>query len=62
MLGHVTSSYWSGTLNQGFAMALLADGHSRHGERLFAWSRGIVHPVRVRDTLFFDPKGERMHG
>lgn len=62
MLGHVTSSYWSAALDRGFAMALLADGRARHGERLFAWSLGAVHAVKVRDTAFYDPTGERMNG
>jgi sarcosine oxidase subunit alpha len=62
MLGHVTSSYWSAALERGFAMALIKDGAERHGDRLWAWSLGKAHPVRVRDTNFYDVEGARMHG
>ncbi len=61
MLGHVASSYWSSALNRGFALALVKDGRARHGERLFAWSLGVAHAVRVRDPVFYDPKGARLH-
>lgn len=62
MLGHVTSSYWSETLERGIAMALVKDGALRHGERLWAWSLGQAHAVRVRDTIFYDVEGAQMHG
>lgn len=62
MLGHVTSSYWSEAMGRGIAMALIKDGAERHGEWLWAWSLGQAHPVRVRDTVFYDAKGARMRG
>lgn len=62
MLGHVTSSYWSVALDRGFAMALVQDGAKRRGERLWAWSLGQAHAVKLRDTNFYDREGARMHG
>jgi sarcosine oxidase subunit alpha len=62
MLGHVTSSYWSEAMGRGIAMALVKDGAEQHGERLWAWSLGQAHPVRVRDTVFYDAEGAQMHG
>lgn len=54
MIGHVTSSYWSDKLSSGFAMALIKDGRSRHGEHLFAWSLGKKYEVKVTSPAFFD--------
>jgi sarcosine oxidase, subunit alpha len=34
MLGHVTSSYWSPTLERSIAMALIQNGRARMGETL----------------------------
>ena len=36
MAGHVTSSYHGPALGRTFALALLADGHERHGATVFA--------------------------
>ncbi|MHA7879504.1 MAG: sarcosine oxidase subunit alpha family protein [Saccharospirillum sp.] len=62
MVGHVTSSYFSPTLNHGFALALLMDGHNRQGEIVFLpMPGGEVHEAEVVSTVFYDPKGERQH-
>ncbi|MDX2204420.1 MAG: sarcosine oxidase subunit alpha family protein [Hyphomicrobiaceae bacterium] len=61
-LGHVTSSYWSASLGQPIALALVADGRRRMGETLYvpmpqgAVAVEVVPPVRV------DPKGEKLNG
>lgn len=62
--GYVTSAAYSPTLGHPIALALLARGPSRHGERV------IVHdPVRGGDVeaqicppVFFDPEGARLRG
>ena len=62
--GHVTSACFSPTLDHAIALALLAHGPSRHGERV------VVHdPVRggdvlaeVCDPVFVDPQGVRVRG
>ena len=62
--GYVTSAAWSPTLGHPIALALLAEGPARHGERI------VVHdPVRGGDVLaevcapvFVDPEGVRVRG
>ncbi|HEX7390354.1 MAG TPA: sarcosine oxidase subunit alpha family protein [Acidiphilium sp.] len=62
--GHVTSAAFSPTLGHSIALALLAHGAERHGERI------VVHdPVRGPDIeaeicspVFVDPEGIRVHG
>ena len=61
MIGFVTSSYYSPTLGCPFAMALLEDGFNRLGETLYVPLEDKVVTVKVRDTNFYDPKGERLH-
>ncbi|GAA5231481.1 FAD-dependent oxidoreductase [Verticiella sediminum] len=60
--GHVTSSYFSPTLGEPIALAQLAGGASRMGERLRAWSFGKCVDVEVVQTPFFDANNERIHG
>ena len=61
-LGHVTSSYWSETLGQPIALAMLADGRKRTGQRLYiAMPSGSV-AVEVVAPVFYDAEGERLHG
>ena len=62
--GFVTSAAFSPTLGHSIALALLADGPARHGERI------VVHdPVRGGDLdalvchpVFVDPEGLRLRG
>jgi sarcosine oxidase subunit alpha len=63
-LGYVTSVAFSPTLGHWIGLGLLAGGPARHGERVRVWD-----PVRsgdmlaeVCDPVFYDPKGERLHG
>ena len=59
--GYVTSACWSPTLGHAIALALLADGPDRHGERI-----SVYDPVRSADIeaevcspVFLDPEGAR---
>ncbi|WP_027134992.1 sarcosine oxidase subunit alpha [Geminicoccus roseus] len=62
MIGHVTSSYHSANLGRSFALALLAGGQARHGQRLWAsHGQGTVE-VEVTAPLFIDPEGTRLNG
>jgi sarcosine oxidase subunit alpha len=61
MAGHVTSSYASATLGRSIAMALLANGRARMGERLAAVDRGRVVAATVTEPRFYDPEGKRLH-
>jgi len=62
MLGHVTSSYRSPTLGRAFALALVADGRDRIGQRLTAWHLGRSDLVEVTEPVFYDPSGGRQRG
>ncbi len=62
ILGRVTSSYVSPTLNTPIALALLAAGRSRHDE-VIEWISGTQSfRARVTSPVFFDPDGDRLRG
>ena len=62
MVGHITSAYSSVALNTPFALALLADGASRHGEELQAVNEFVGTRVRVTSPVPYDPEGVRRDG
>ena len=62
MLGHVTSSYWSPNCDRSIALALVADGRSLIGKKLHVTTPSGFTVVAVGAPIFFDPKGERVHG
>ena len=59
MIGHVTSSYWSPTLNRSIALALIEGGFERQGKAIEIPMPDHVHRAIVTDTVFYDPSGER---
>ncbi|GHB28441.1 sarcosine oxidase subunit alpha family protein [Salinicola rhizosphaerae] len=62
MVGHVTSSYYSPTLDHGFALAVVKGGHKRLGERVYLpMADGVTHVAEVVSSIFFDPKGQRQN-
>ncbi|MDP3898482.1 MAG: glycine cleavage T C-terminal barrel domain-containing protein, partial [Mesorhizobium sp.] len=62
MIGHVTSSYWSENCGRSIALALVIDGASRMGETLHVpMPKGTIE-VEIAGQVFFDEKGERLHG
>ena len=64
MLGHVTSPTFSPALGHPIALALLKGGTALRGETVVAAAPldGSFVKVRVVDPVFYDPKGERLHG
>ncbi|QCI65268.1 sarcosine oxidase subunit alpha [Phreatobacter stygius] len=60
MIGHVTSSYWSATLDRSIALALLRGGRARMGQRLSVPMPGGPITVEVVEPVFYDAKGERL--
>jgi sarcosine oxidase subunit alpha len=62
MLGHVTSSYRSPTLERPFALAMVRAGRSAVGTTLFAATRAGSVPVSVVEPVFYDPKDMRRDG
>ena len=59
--GHVTAAAYRAVEGGAIALALLADGQSRHGEELVAHSPTRKQQARVRVVAphFYDPAGER---
>ena len=64
ILGHVTSSYYSPNLNHSIAMALLKGGRKLKGETVWLPMIDGRKPIKatVTDTVFYDPKGDRLDG
>ena len=64
MLGQVTSSYYSPNLGHSIAMALLKGGHALKGETVWFPMIDGSDPIKatITDTVFYDPKGERLNG
>jgi len=62
MLGHVTSSYMSPTLERSIAMALVKGGAQRTGERVHvALANGRTVTATIASPVFFDPQAERQN-
>ncbi|MGI9371615.1 MAG: sarcosine oxidase subunit alpha family protein [Hyphomicrobiales bacterium] len=62
MIGQVTSTYWSPTLNRSIAMGLIERGHSRKDEMLnFPVEGGSVVQAKIVDPIFYDEKGEKQN-
>ncbi|HYM99900.1 MAG TPA: glycine cleavage T C-terminal barrel domain-containing protein, partial [Aestuariivirgaceae bacterium] len=61
-MGHVTSSYFSPTLNRSIAMALIENGAQRMGETLSFPLSDKVIKAKVVDPVFYDKEGTRQNG
>ena len=61
-VGHVTSAYWSATLQQPIALALLESGRSRQGSSVSVTDHAGSVQAEVCDSVFYDSKGERLRG
>ncbi len=64
VIGRVTSTYYSPTLDCGIAMGLIEHGPDRMGETIdFPALDGAVTPVRAKivDPVFFDKTGEKQN-
>ncbi len=63
MVGHVSSSYFSATLERSIALALVADGRRRLGETVHApLADGRTLRATLTSPVFYDPQGERQRG
>jgi sarcosine oxidase subunit alpha len=62
LIGHVSSSYYSASLERSIALALVAGGRARLGQTLYVPMPGTDIPVRVTAPVFYDPKGARLNG
>jgi sarcosine oxidase subunit alpha len=61
MLGQVTSSYWSPTLERSIAMALILNGRARMGETLSFPLPDKVVRAKLVEPVFYDKEGERQN-
>ncbi len=61
-IGHVTSSYWSPTLNRPIALALVEGGRSRMGDVLYVPMPSGAVRVTCESPVFYDPEGVRLDG
>jgi sarcosine oxidase subunit alpha len=61
-LGQVASSYMSATLGRSIALAMIAGGRARIGQRLAVPMPGRPVAVDVVEPLFYDREGTRVHG
>jgi sarcosine oxidase subunit alpha len=62
MVGHVTSSYRSPTLERTFALALVTRGRDLLGRVLYASKRDGTIAATVSEPVFYDPEGRRRDG
>ena len=62
MIGHVTSSYRSPSLDRPIALALVGRGRERHGQTVFSPLPGSTIAAEVVSPVFFDPEGARHDG
>ena len=62
MIGHVTSSYRSPTLDQPIALAMVERGRERHGQTIFSALPGSTIRAEVVPPVFYDPEGARHDG
>ncbi|MFO0992384.1 MAG: sarcosine oxidase subunit alpha family protein [Hyphomicrobiales bacterium] len=61
-IGHVTSTYFSPTLNRSIAMALIENGRARMGESLQFPLEGKTVSAKIVDPVFYDKEGGRQNG
>jgi sarcosine oxidase subunit alpha len=59
MVGHVTSSYRSGTLGRTFALAMMQSGRERIGATVYAPLNGHAIAATVTDPIFYDKENLR---
>ncbi len=58
--GLVTACVWSVVQERWVGLALLENGHSRHGETAHVRLQSQTIPVRITPPIHYDAKGERL--
>lgn len=62
VIGRVTSSYHSATLDRGIAMGLVLNGPDRMGEVIeFPGTAGATYRAKIVDPVFYDKEGEKQN-
>lgn len=62
MIGHVTSSYISPSLDRPFGLALVENGRNREGEIVQSPLGDTLVDVEITSPVFYDPEGNRRDG
>ncbi len=59
--GFVTACVWSVVHDRWVGLALLKNGHSRHGETAHVRLKdGVIIPVKITAPVHYDPQGEKL--
>ena len=58
--GFVTAYVWSVANNRSVGLALLENGHARHGETVYVRIKEKIVPVKVTAPCFYDPDGAKL--
>ena len=61
LIGHVTSSYWSPTLERSIAMALVENGQKMMGETVHFPLEDKTVAAKIVDPVFYDKEGARQN-
>ena len=61
MLGHVTSSYFSPTLNKSIALAVVKNGKQLKGKKMFVPMKNKIINVTIADAVFLDKDNKRLN-
>ena len=62
MIGHVTSSYISPSMDRPFGLAIVENGRNRTGEIIQSPVGGTLVDVEITSPVFYDPEGNRRDG
>lgn len=62
MIGHVTSSYISPSLDRPFGLAMVENGRNREGEIVQSPLGDTLIDVEITSPVFYDPEGNRRDG
>ncbi|RCS86916.1 glycine cleavage T C-terminal barrel domain-containing protein [Brevibacterium aurantiacum] len=62
MIGHVTSSYISPSMDRPFGLAMVENGRNRTGEIIQSPVGGTLVDVEITSPVFYDPEGNRRDG
>ncbi|MBU0775512.1 MAG: sarcosine oxidase subunit alpha, partial [Alphaproteobacteria bacterium] len=61
MVGHVTSAYWSASLNRSIAFGVVEGGHSRMGETIYIPMPDRTLSAKITGMVFVDPENSRLN-
>jgi len=61
MIGHVTSSYFSSTLERSFALAMIKEGRKKIGDIIYITYNHRTVAAEICDPVFYDKDGSRLN-